>query len=296
MSNQRYWQIFIALAAGVSGPVTTASQAYAQDGAQQCAAAYEEAQRHRAKGSFLEANRAAQACSQVECNTLIVQECIKLFEQIQADTPSVVFSARNGAGQELVDVKVQIDGQAVADRLDGRPIELNPGMHTFRFESEGLPPLEMKQTARVGDRNRLLEIVLGSVVPPQADSKTSGERGGTALPPAAPPTKPGIPIPSFVLGGVGLVGLGAFGYLRLSGTSDYNELGKTCSPYCDPAETDKIHTKFQMSYVALGVGVAGLGGAALFYVLTRNKQGAPENEVAVLPTYGGARAQWQANF
>ncbi|HET9960183.1 MAG TPA: hypothetical protein VFQ61_37085 [Polyangiaceae bacterium] len=290
------WAFAAMITTGTAALLGSPSLARAQESSQQCASAYEEAQRQRAKGDFREASRAAQTCSQAECNALLVQECIKLYEQIQADTPSMVFSVRNGNGEELVNVKVTVDGQLVTDHLDGRPIEMNPGLHTFYFESEGLPPLETKHTARVGDRNRLLEIVLGDVRPKTADKpEGSAAAAGSALPPAAPPPN-SVPIPSIVLGGVGLLGLGTFAYFRVTGTSDYNELGKTCSPRCDPAETDKIHTKFLVSYVGLGVGAAGLGGAALWYVLTRNREESPEPSVAVVPTHDGIRAQWQARF
>lgn len=295
-SRHRIGIFVTTLAASLAGATSQPGTAHAQDAAEKCSSAYEDAQRQRLKGEFIEAARAAQVCSQAECNSLIVQECIRLYEQLQQDTPSMVFSAHNGKGEELFDVKVQVDGQLVTERLDGRPIELNPGPHTFHFEAEGLPPVEAKHTARVGDRNRLLEIVLGKPEPQQTKPEPQPISTPVAPPPEPPKKKATIPVASWVLGGVGVLGLAGFGYFRLAATKDYNDYGRTCSPRCNPDDVDKIHSKFQLSYVSLGVGAAALGGAALLFVVTRDKQGSPDSQVGLVPTYDGAKAQWQAHF
>ena len=274
--------------------LSQAGTARADDTTQQCANSYETAQRERARGAFLEATQAAQACSQIECNSLIVHECIKLLEQFKNETPSMVFSARNGRGEEIANVKVEIDGKLVTEHIDGLPIAVNPGLHTFRFQTEGEDPVEIKHTARVGDKNRLIEVQLGKPLP-----ATTAPAAGAAGAPVAPApvqhvSKP-IPAASIVLGGVGIVGLGVFGYLRLKATSDYNDLSNGCSPRCNPDDVDKVHTKYQFSYVGLGVGLAGLGSAALVYALSRDS-GTPSSEIALVPTQDGARAQWRAHF
>ncbi|MFZ5891632.1 MAG: hypothetical protein ACOY0T_11315 [Myxococcota bacterium] len=286
----------IATLAGVAGLVIDPSVARAEDVAQQCATSYETAQRERARGAFLEATQAAQACSQIECNALIVQECIKLLEQFKSETPTIVFSARNGRGEEIANVRVEMDGKLVTEHIDGMAIAVNPGLHVFRFQTEGEDPVEIKHTARVGDKNRLIEAQLGKPEPvgPQT---TAGV--GAATGPVTPvePKRAGVPAATYLLGGVGLVGLGVFGYLRLKASSDYNELSSSCSPRCNPDDVDKVHTKYQLSYVGLGVGIAGLGSAALVYALTRNSSGAPTSEMALVPTAdGGARAQWRTHF
>ncbi len=52
---------------------------------------------------------------------------------------AIVFEAKDGAGNDLVAVTVTMDGQRVTDKLDGLPLQLDPGEHRFTFESEGLP-------------------------------------------------------------------------------------------------------------------------------------------------------------
>lgn len=286
----------LAFATGLGAFALQTGTAHAQDAAQQCATSYETAQRERGRGAFLEATQAAQACSQIECNALIVQECIKLLEQFKAETPTMVFSARNGRGEEIAAVKVEIDGKPAADHIDGLAIPVNPGIHTFRFTAEGEAPVEIKHTARVGDKNRLIEVQIGKPVPVGTGISAGSASGPVAPAPEERVNKP-VPIATWLLGGVGVVGLGVFGYMRLKASSDYNDLSSSCSPHCNPDDVDKVHTKYQFSYVGLGVGIAGLGSAALVYAISRNSGGTPTSEVAVVPTYeGGARAQWLTRF
>lgn len=271
-----------------------AANAHAQGSADACASSYESAQRERGRGALLEASEAARACSQPECPAFLAQECIKLYEQIQTELPTVVFSAKNGRGEELVDVTVQIDGKTVTQHLDGRPIELNPGLHTFHFESAGLPAYEVKQTARIGDHNRLMEVMLGPIERPPTPAQP------LQLPPPSAPVEPAkhgstIPAASFVLGGVGVIGLGAFAGLRLSASSDYNDLSRNCSPRCDPNKVDPIRTKYTLSYVALGVGAAAVAAGVVVYVVA-NGHSNNETSVAVLPSSDGLLARLSTHF
>ena len=41
--------------------------------------------------------------------------------------------ARDAKGEDLTEVRLTIDGETVAERLDGRALTLDPGTHTFRF-------------------------------------------------------------------------------------------------------------------------------------------------------------------
>lgn len=269
-------------------PAPTAADAGAVD----CAAAYESAQTERQAGHFRAASNQAMLCSQSTCNQAIVRECISLFESIQAEMPSMVFAARRADGGELTSVRVEMDGQPLLDRLDGKALALDPGSHSFKFITDGFDPKEVTYTARVGDRNRLVEVVFGELPPPAAG--TLGPTGQTA-PPAAKPER-SIPVASYVLAGVGAVALGTFGYLRISGVQDYNELNQNCSPECDPAEVDPIRSKFMYSYVALGVGAAALTAATVVYFAMPAGDETPSAEVGFGATPHGAGARLRARF
>src|SRR5688572_32003714 len=93
-----------------------------------------------------------------------------------------------------------MDGQPLLDQLDGKALALDPGAHTFKFFAEGFDPKEIQHTARVGDRNRLIEVVFGELPPP-----APGAAPGTGAPPPAAKSERGIPVASYVLAGVGVV-------------------------------------------------------------------------------------------
>ena len=53
---------------------------------------------------------------------------------------SVVPAAKDKKGRDIVDVKVSIDGKVVTETLDGKALPVDPGVHTFRFETKNAPP------------------------------------------------------------------------------------------------------------------------------------------------------------
>jgi len=252
-----------------------------------CSAAYERSQTEKVAGHYLAATAAALECSQLGCNPAIVRECVRFYEQLQQDTPTLVFSARKAEGGELTEVRVEMDGKPVVEQIDGRPFKLDPGPHEFVFIHPVRGRKELSETARVGDHARVLEATF-------ADPN--------APPPAAPvapvAVKPGpaVPVMTWVLGGVGILGLGSFALFRVSAVSDYNNYNANCSPQCNPADIDAVHRKFMISYASLGVGIAGVVGAGLVFALTPRHHGGKEVQASVVPQRDGAWVGLKAKF
>jgi hypothetical protein len=96
--------------------------------------------------------------------------------------------------------------------------------------------------------------------------------------------------------GVSAVALGTFGYLRLTGVQDYNELNQKCSPECDPDDVDPIRSKFQLSYIALGVGGAALAAATIVYFAMPGDDGKETAAIGFGATPMGAQARLRARF
>jgi hypothetical protein len=65
--------------------------------------------------------------------------------------PSVVLSARTADGRDVTNVKVSVDGQLLVARLEGKAIEINPGVHAFVFEADDFPAVEQKLVIKTGD-------------------------------------------------------------------------------------------------------------------------------------------------
>ena len=56
--------------------------------------------------------------------------------------PTVVFEAKDAAGAIVFAVKVKMDGDLLAERLQGSALPIDPGEHTFTFEVAGRPSVE----------------------------------------------------------------------------------------------------------------------------------------------------------
>jgi hypothetical protein len=267
-----------------------APSAFAEEDMKECVAAYEGAQTSQKQGKYVAALDQAKFCAQSGCG-ILVNECLKLYEDLTRDVPTFVFSAQDGDGKELVDVNVTVDGQLVFSRLEGTALPLDPGAHVIKFEAAGLPSAEVNHVARVGDRHRLITAILGEKTKP-------AEPAPGALPPSGPVYREqkGVPVASWVLGGVGVVSLGAFTYLRVSGISDYNKLNSECSPYCDPSEVDDIKMKFTASYVALGIAGGAFAGAAIIYFAGRGEKQEDAVAASFVPLPGGGSARLMKRF
>jgi hypothetical protein len=283
-----------ALAAFATLAMTTS--ALAQTTPKQCEQSYDLAQRDHAAHKHLAARDEARACTAFECNAAISAECMKLYELIQSELPSLVFSAHDPDGKELFDVQVTLDGKPALANLDGSAFELDPGIHTVRFEAKNQPPVETTLAARIGDHNRLVDVTIGQPKPKPA-----------APPPVAPaPISPpsvekhsGPPAVAYVLAGGGVVALGIFGYLQLRAHGDYNDLVDTCKPTrtCDPASVDAVRSKVQLSYIPLGIGIAAIGTAVTLFALPHHEGSTSGGaDVALTTTSSGAGARLRMRF
>lgn len=257
--------------------------------AETCSAAYERTQTEKLSGHYVAAAAAALECSQLQCNSAIVQECVRFYSALEQETPTLVFSARKAEGGELTDVRVEMDGKVVAEQITGRPFATDPGPHNFVFVHKKRGLLRLSETARVGDKARVVEVTFAD---PNA-------KPGAPADAAVPEKKGGVPVATWVLGGVGIAALGAFTYFRLSGVSDYNRMNgeapEGCTPKCNPADVDDVRKKFTYSYVSLGVGAAALVGAGAFFIANRSS-GGNTVQAGIAPRGDGAMAAVKTTF
>ncbi|HEY3495385.1 MAG TPA: hypothetical protein VGK73_11890 [Polyangiaceae bacterium] len=284
----------LAAARPAAAQATPPSGAPAEDAKAQCGASFEKAQTDKLAGHYIAAKESALACSQLECNAIIVRECVQLYDSLERDIPTLVVAARTSGGVELPDVRVEMDGQLVAERITGRSFTVDPGVHEFVFIHPRHGRVELRAPARVGDRARVIE---GIFEDPLARKKQAPAGEAPSSAPAAAESKSAIPVMSYVLGGIGVAGVAGFIGFRMSAVSDYNEYASTCSPACTPEDVDAVGSKFLLSYVSLGVGAASLAGAALVFVLDGGG-GSSERQVqaSVAPRPDGAVVRLKTNF
>ena len=250
-----------------------------------CVASYERAQVLRRDHRFQRAREELKSCSRVACPALVRNDCITWLDQVQTAFPSIAIRAQKDGG-DVANVKVIEDNEIVATRLDGTSLEVEPGEHNFRFETEGAPPVMMTLVVREREKDRVVPV---SFVSPHAEASA-----GTASS-ASRPTPVGV----YVLGGFGVAGGLTFAILGAVGKSDESSLRGSCSPNCTQSAISKVKNEYVAADVGLGVGIASLVAAGVWYLLRPShteESAPPPAPVAVSPIRGGGLVEWSAAF
>jgi hypothetical protein len=236
---------------------TPAAAAAAPSEVHECVAASEKGQRLRDKLQLKDAREQFLACARESCPGIVRTECSKWLADANDRLPNVVVRATDGAGHDVVDVKVFVDDALAQEKVDGRRLELDPGPHKLRFERAGIAPKSVDIVAREGEKNRLVDVVLGDAT--------------AATPPTPPPKETphesSFPVVGAVLAGIAVLGGVGFAVLAASGQSDVDHLRSTCAPRCASSDVSSARTKIILANVSLGVGIVALAGAGYFFFL-----------------------------
>ena len=291
---------------------------------QTCAVAYENAQQLRSKLKLRRARDQLLICGHSSCPSVVTKDCNSWLDELEAELTSVIFHARDSRGQELTEVRVTMDGEHLRDRIDTMPVFVDPGMHVFKLEGEGMIG-EVRQMVRKGDRDRSIEVAMRARLddlPPKLDAVSEIERGDAGIsggrltdarayellsetrppieiqlgPPATSRPPPGTG--SYVAAGIGAVALTSFAYFGLSATSDAATLRSECAPSCPSERVDAVRSKLVVANVSLGVGVVSLGVAGLLWLLQSPSapKAASALRIDVVPPLHGSGAQVVTTF
>jgi hypothetical protein len=243
-----------------------------------CISANDSAQDLRRAGKLHEAREKLVLCGSTSCPELVRQDCSQRLAEVDGVMPSIVFEAKDAAGNDVAAVTITMDGQPV-DK-PGMPVQADPGEHRFVFEAEGLLRTEKTIVVREGERERHERVVLGrsAALVPMAPAPSSSD-GGTQRTIA------------FVLGGAGVVGLVVGSVLGLVSKSSYDHALQTeCGNNPSGCSTQGVqdgnsaHGQAAASTVAFVAGGVLLGAGAVLYFT------APKASVSVGTTVGAERA------
>jgi hypothetical protein len=249
-----------------------------------CVAWHEQAQVLRRASSLIEARAALLSCSQDACPVAVRADCAEWLGALTDAIPSVVVRAKSFEKDES-DVRVYCDANLIASHLDGRAVELNPGLHTFRFEAPGHDTIEEQVLVVEGEKNRILMVSFGGAAgQPGVHDQSSGANAGTPAP-TGPLLRP-IPKLDFVLVGAAALAAGSFAGFGVWGLNDKSSLESSCQPVCSQSQIDSVRTKFIVADVSLAVALLSLGTAGYVYV-TR-----PAVEPAAAPGTGARPVAW----
>jgi len=236
---------------------------------QQCVDANDAAQDLRQSGKLRQARERLALCASASCPAIVREDCAQRLGEVDAAMPTIVFEAKDAAGNALPAVAVTMDGQPFAEKLDGKPLQLDPGEHRFVFNAQGLPSTEKTLVVREGDKARHEHVVLGSPVPalPQAPIKEE------PVTPATPASDGGTQrMVGLALGGAGVVGVVVGSIFGLASKSTYDHaLGSECVNNANTCSAQgaqdgkTAHDQATVSTVGFVAGLALLGGGAALY-------------------------------
>jgi hypothetical protein len=278
----------------------------------ECIAADTDGQTLRLVSRLVEARKRFAVCAAASCPHIVREDCLQRIADVDVVQPTVVFTATNGYGRPLVAVHVSVDGKRIADRLDERPLPVDPGDHVFLFEALGRVSATMRLSLSEGDRVRHTVILSTASGDPgdeapmamEAEDPSRTDVDGTSMtpPPAGtssavrermgPPQGGAIAprrIAALTLGGVGVAGVvvgSIFGVMTLNKWNDLTKHcnGNVCPPGTDVRKETAVATDGNISTIAFLVGAASLGAAAWLWL------GAPESSrspsVGLVPVAG----------
>lgn len=247
-----------------------AANGYADDRAA-CVQAADRGQVARDQGKISAARVEFTDCARASCPKLVSQQCTQWLGELTQEQPTVSFRALDPKGTEILDVTVYVDSVERKGSLDGTTLDLDPGVHTFRFVHAGLPDVIQQSIIRVKEKNRVIEAKFGAAV---ADPKQEHHRSFRF---------PWTASVSFALGAASFIGMGV-----LVGTAahDANALRQSCAGSCLPADVDWVNTRVLLANIAMGVGIGGMSLFVLSLVIantTGGKDDAPKASLLIGP-------------
>jgi hypothetical protein len=236
-----------------------------------CDLTYKRALKLEREGKLIEAQAAWQACAKSACGSFVQRQCRIRYEQLVADTPSIVPTVSDAQGAPVVDVEVTMDGDVLASRIDGRALSIDPGLHEFVFQKNKEVLATQKIIILQGQRNHPVAVKLERPKEPPpvvaarpAPPEPRVPAAALSELPAAEPKHRSLFGP-YTLLGTGLLALGGYGVLTYWGRVDNDKLAH-CTPNCLQASVDHVHDLYLYANISLSAGIVAVvtGGAWLF--------------------------------
>ncbi len=260
---------------GLCALTTLASANASADPRAACFDAASQGQTLRDSHKLVEARGAFRTCAQPQCPASMQSDCAGWLEAVDKILPTVVFTAQDGAGHDVLDATVTVDGQVVATQLDGKALRINPGAHTFRVERSGTAAVTESVLISEGEIARRFNVVLANATPPVATQIPAPSAPPNESPPAQASTSTMRTV-GWIVGGVGVIGLGtgialvAVGAAKRSGCSDGGDCPTTTDLDDYNGGTPLLNTGYGL-LVAGGVMTAA--GLVLWITSPRGPEG-----------------------
>lgn len=211
----------------------------------------------------------------------VAEEVEGRLESLRQRIPKI--TVKRGAGAEAA--LIELDGVSLGDSVVGSPMPSDPGPHTVEAKAPGFKAF--RQSVKLAEQqSETVEVVLEAEPVAPATPGTAGGAG------TGQTGSKGARVAGYVIGGLGIVSLGASGVffgLRASKISDLDKAcpNRVCPSHDQQADIDAGKLDTTIANVTLAVGVAAVAGG-LVLVLTSGPT-SREPSVAVAPSLGGAQ-------
>lgn len=214
---------------------------------------------------------AAQRLARTQNRTNIMEEAAQRASELEPKVSylKVVLAAR------VPGIRVKIDDVELESAALDSKIPVDPGERTVVVVAPGHKSVEMKVSVGAERDTQTLNV-------PKLESEDSTSAGpGASAPEPAGPARPahtgpraeeathrGSPVLAYVVGGVGLAALGVGTAFAFMAKSSYDDAESQCPTRtgCSSAaldQRDKAETRANIANVGIGLGVAGVGVAAV---------------------------------
>jgi hypothetical protein len=236
------------------GSGTTKLAAAAKPDTNACIAAFDRGQRARSDKKLREAQTELLVCTRESCPAVLRTDCAGVLRSVQSAVPTIVLAADDGEGHDVTDATVHVGTERVAEKLDGRAIEFDPGAYDFRFERPGGAIVTVHAALREGEKNR---VVRASFAPKMASASTAATAPAPADGDAVRRPIVGYALPAG-LAVIGVAALAVSGVSRLSFDSQVDDMRARCAPECTQSERSELSSTLVTANVALGVGIGAV--------------------------------------
>jgi hypothetical protein len=238
--------------------------AFADDRAA-CFDAASEGQTLRDEHKLVEARAKFQVCAQATCPMSMRADCAGWLDAVKRALPTVVLSAKDGAGQDVLDVSVTLDGVLVAKSLDGQAFPIDPGPHEFRLAGPNGAIVTRQVLIVEGEKARAVAVTLSPApavqapAPPLADASKSSPYGS-------------LRTAGWIVAGIGVAGIATGGAVFGIGSGDRSACASSgaCSTQTALDKYNRGTPLLNASYgLFVGGGIATVAGIVLWVASPR---------------------------
>jgi hypothetical protein len=256
--------------ATVSACVAWAGHAGAADPTkQECVIANESAQDLQRAAKLVEARAQLLTCASSACPTVVRQDCADRLQSVEQSLPTLVLLPRDASGGDAAGASLAIDGVGQSTALDGTPLGVDPGTHTFTVSLSGREPVSLQLELKEGDRVRR-EVVFkaaGRIARAGAPPGSEAEAGAVAFPGSGQGSAITTRRIAWAAIGAGAAGMTlgtVFGFLAIARKAALESAcHETVCPDGQEYNIAAMHVNGVASNFSFAIGVLGLGAGGV---------------------------------